>query len=75
MNIDYSKYITMKAKYHIGKLEIDCNLIKYRTLQLRSYIVSGEPIYSQSWNDYESEWKDAIPESIAEAMVKRVCVQ
>jgi hypothetical protein len=75
VKVDYSKNKTMKANYQIGKLEIDCKSIKYRTLQLRSYPVLGEPLYSQSWNDYESEWNDAIPGSIGETMVKRVCGQ
>lgn len=75
VKVDYSKNKTMKANYQIGKLEIDCKSIKYRTLQLRSYPVLGEPLYSQSWNDYESEWNDAIPGSISETMVKRVCGQ
>jgi len=70
---DLSKNKNVKANFEIAKSDIDCAARKYRIRSFTSYSRSGEPLVSLSWNEYEAEWKDAIPESIAEAMVDRVC--
>ncbi|RYZ24591.1 MAG: hypothetical protein EOO16_00365 [Chitinophagaceae bacterium] len=67
---DFGKAAT-RLHHTLQKMEIDCDKMQCRTLQIVMYDEKGIALWSHTYND--AQWDEVPPDSMGEAQLRKLC--
>ena len=71
----WKKIVNTNGTYSISRVEFHCPSQMLRTIQYSRYYIDGTTIPDTGYNyDLTVPWSIAVPESVGEYMVQRVCI-
>ncbi len=67
------KLVTAKNGFCVDLQLYDCVALKTKTQSIAYYDAKGNVLEIVTFNDFESEWKDVLPDSIGEMVFNKIC--
>ena len=67
------KNTTYQNAYFIELALFDCSNNKYKLISTTAYRSNGVVIYDRTYSESTQDWEYAVPDSVGEAVLKKVC--